>query len=203
MGNVTSIRELGNQLLVSLDDGTSLMAFPTPGGLWIVAAPPVVIPPDPEPTGGLIDWWTASYGQGSFGDWESHASYSRGGTDWSLPYGTVLKAPAAGTIVNYTNSDAAGLKTILILDVAVARKLPASNTLMNGVYREDPTAPARAFVAQHLSAQGYEGHVNQGQPFCVSGNSAGPGSTGDTHLHAQLLAGTTIDDRRLDFMKFV
>lgn len=200
MANPHHISSLGSSLLITMDDNTTFTMLATGGSLWLPAGSGGT---PPDPTGGLIDWWTADYGQGAFGDWESHASYSRGGTDWSLPFMFPIKAPASGTVVNGLNEDGAGLKTMLILDVAVARKLPASPTLMNGVYVENPTAPAVAFVMQHLEQQVAEGHYNQGDVVAYAGATAGPGVWLDQHLHAQLLAGTSFGSDRLDFMKFV
>ena len=201
MATPINVTRLGSSLAIKMSDGATFTAVPTGGHLWYVKASGGG-PVDPG-TGALIDWWTADYGQGAIGDWESHASYSRGGTDWSLPYNFAIKAPASGTIVNGANEDAAGLKSMLVLDAPVARKLPASPTLMNGVYYENPTAPAVAFVMQHLNAQVPPGHYDQGQVIGYAGNTAGPGSTGDQHLHSQLLAGLSFSSDRLDFMKFV
>lgn len=40
MGDVKTIRELGNQLLVTYADGSVNIAYPTMGGLWIVSGMP-------------------------------------------------------------------------------------------------------------------------------------------------------------------
>lgn len=195
MANVTHIQEFGNQLAVLFDDGTKKLAYPTPGGLWIVngsgGTPPV---------GGLVDYFSPAFGIS--GDWEAHWDYSRGGTDNPMPNGTPIQAPAAGTLVNYGNTDGAGLKSILIFDTTFPRKIAASNTLMNGVYRETDAgaAPAASWVMQHLQSQSPAGHYNQGDVIGLSNNT---GSSTGPHLHHHLLAGTTIDDRRMDFMKFV
>lgn len=201
MVKALSLIEMGNQIKVIYDDGTFGLAYPTVlANNWVVNNTGGG-GPGPGP-GGLHDYFSEI--TGITGTWEDHSSYSRGGTDWGFGMGTAIKAPAAGTLVNYGNTDGAGLKSILIFDTPVARKIPASSTLMNGVYRETDagSADAASFVIQHLDSQVAAGHYNQGETIGFSGNSAGPGSTGDVHLHAHLLAGTTIDDRRLDFMKF-
>lgn len=195
MANVTHVQKMGNQMVVLFDDGTRKIAYPTPSGIWVVGGGD-----GPPPTGDLIDYYSADWGIS--GDWEAHWDYSRGGTDNPMPNGTGIKAPASGTLVNYPNTDGAGLKSILIFDTTKPRKLPASNTLMNGVYRETDagSAPAASWVVQHLQSQMPEAHYNQGDVIAVSNNT---GSTTGPHLHHHLLAGTTIDDRRMDFMKFV
>lgn len=197
---VVQLRYLSSgELIMLFEDGSEGRAWPTTGMVWQGYGSSGG---GPQPSGELIDWWTIQFGQGAYGDWESHASYSRGGTDWSTPMGFPLKAPAAGMLRNYPNEDAAGLKSMIVFDKSYPRLVPASPTLMNGVYVENPTAPAVAFVAQHLDSQTAERHLAQGDVFAYSGNSAGPGSTGDTHLHAQLLADDSIGADRLDFMKF-
>jgi len=198
MPKAISLIEMGNQIKVIYDDGTFGLAYPTVlGNNWVVNNTGGG-GPGPGP-GGLKDYWTGPLG--ITGTWEEHASYSRGGTDWPVGFGVAIPAPAAGTLVNYGNTDGAGLKSILIFDTPFARKLPASGTLMNGVYRETDAgdAPAASFVIQHLNSQVAAGHYNQGETIGFAGDT---GSTEGQHLHAHLLAGTTIDDRRLDFMKF-
>lgn len=184
-------------MLLKYDDGTNALAFPTPSGMWVVSAPGSG-GGDPDPGGsGLVNVFSSFT---MTGDWEAHWTYSRGGTDWAMAVGTTLLAPAAGTIQNLPNVDGAGLKTMLVFDTPHPRKTAASGTLMNGVYVENPTAPAVAFMYQHLSAQLPEGHVNQGDPVCVSGNT---GDTTGPHLHAHLLAAASVGADRLDFMKFI
>lgn len=195
MANPIKLQEFGNQIAVLFDDGTRKIAYPSTGGLWFIGGGGIT-----PPEGDLIDWFTPEWGIS--GDWEAHESYSRGGTDNAMPNGTPIKAPAAGTLVNYADTDGAGLKSILIFDTPKPRKIAASNTLMNGVYRETDAgdAPAASWVAQHLQSQNPEGHYNQGDVIVFSNNT---GSSTGPHLHHHLLAGTTIDDRRMDFMKFV
>ena len=200
MANVKSVRMMGDQLMVTMDDTTIFYAYPTGGSLWLVqsvAAPET--PTDPTPgTGDLTDYYTPAWGISN--DWEGHVSYSRGGTDWPMPVGTAIRAPAAGTVINYGNTDGAGLKTILRFDTTKPRVKPASTTLMNGVYRENPTAPAAAMTFQHLSGQVPAAHYNVGDTIAISGNT---GNTTGPHLHAQLLTAASIGADRLDFMKFL
>lgn len=198
------IHQIGDSLALIGTSGERYEALPTVVGGFYKFRIPIdfgggITPPG---SGFLIDYYTPIRGWIS-GDWEDHSHYSRGGTDWPLGMRTPLPAPASGTLVNHPNSDAAGLKSMLIFDQPFPRKLPASNTLMNGVYRENKTAPAVAFMIQHLDQQVPEGHYEQGQTIGLSGRTAGPGSNGDVHLHAHLLAGTSIGSDRLDFMKFI
>jgi murein DD-endopeptidase MepM/ murein hydrolase activator NlpD len=180
-----------------MSDGLKYTGYPTGGNLWIVGVNSTA-PVTPAPTTGLTDWFTPAFTMTN--GWEGHASYSRGGTDWGMPVGTEIKAVADGTIRNYPNIDGAGLKTMLVFDASFTRKIAASPTVMNGVYTENPTAPAVAFMMQHLSAQVTERHVVSGEVVAISGNT---GQTTGPHLHAQLLATADVGADRLDFLKFV
>lgn len=199
MSTPKSIRPMGDSLLVTMSDGVKYTAHSTGGNLWIVTQIPG-IPDDPtDPsTADLTDWFSPAFTM--TGDWEAHASYSRGGTDWGMGVGTEIKAVADGRVVNYGNIDGAGLKTMLVFDTPKTRVTPASTTLMNGTYRENGTARAVAFMMQHLSGQVAAGHYLSGQTVAISGNT---GMTTGPHLHAQLLAGTTVGSDRMDFMKFL
>jgi len=199
MANVKHIRALGNQLVVTMDDGSVIYTYPTGGDMWIATyVAPVEPDPDPEPTGTLTDYFSPAFTM--TGDWEAHASYSRGGTDWGMVVGTDIRAVADGTVVNYPNIDGAGLKTMLVFDTPKVRKIAASTTLMNGTYRENGTANGISFMMQHLSGQVPDGHYNMGDTVAISGNT---GTTTGPHLHAQILAGTSVGSDRMDFMKFV
>lgn len=197
MAEVTQVHLYGNQLALFYNDGTRKLAYPTTGDVWLVRNGGTTPPP---PGDGLVDQWTSIYGV--TGDWEDHQSYSRGGTDWPVPFRQPLLAPCPGTIQNYPNIDGAGLKTMLVFDESYPRKLPASPTLMNGVYVENGTAPAVAMMFQHLDEQTLANgtHVNTGDPMCLAGDT---GQTTGQHLHAHLLAAPDVGADRLDFMKFV
>jgi len=43
-----TVREMGNQLLITMDDGTKHVAYPTMGSMWIVSGSTVVPPSDGE-----------------------------------------------------------------------------------------------------------------------------------------------------------
>lgn len=204
MAFVVKLQEFGNQIAVIYDDGSRALAYPTQGGFWFVTEPGATEPPvDPPPASGVLkDYWIGAWGWIS-GTWEDHASYSRGGTDYPAGMDDVIRTPAAGTLVNFGNDDAAGLKSMVVFDKPYPRKTAASNTLMNGVYRENTTAPAVAVMLQHLNRQLPEGWYGQGAIVAHAGNTAGPGSTGDTHLHAHLLAAASVGADRLDFRKFL
>ena len=196
------IQPIGDALQITMTDGVTYTCRQTNGSLWFATIPEYVAPDeptDPTPgTGDLIDYYSPAFTM--TGDWEAHASYSRGGTDWGMPVGTALRAPAAGTVINYGNTDGAGLKTILRFDTSKPRTQPASTTLMNGVYRENGTAAAVAMTFQHLSGQVPAAHYNQGDTVAISGNT---GQTTGPHVHLQLLASASIGADRMDFMKFL
>ncbi|WP_353809168.1 hypothetical protein [Agromyces sp. SYSU T00194] len=134
------------------------------------------------------------------GDWENHASYSEGGTDWPLAYGTALYAPAAGRLENNGWKGTAGRRATLWLDTPVKRVRARSTTRMLGGYVEHDCDMV-AVVLQH--AKGYlgSGHYDEGALIGFSGASAsGLDWGGDVHLHAH---GLCKHGRRVDFMKFV
>ena len=133
------------------------------------------------------------------GTWEDHASYSEGGTDYPLGYGTPLYAPASGRLVNNGWVGSAGRRATLYLDTPVARAVPASTTVMYGGTREG-TGNMHAIVFQH--AKGYlgDGHYYQGDLIGFSGASAnGVNYGGDVHLHTH---GLDAGGSRVDWLKF-
>lgn len=52
MADIVSIEEYGSQMRLTYSDGTSKLAYPTAGGLWLFARGEVVVPPSPEPNPG-------------------------------------------------------------------------------------------------------------------------------------------------------
>lgn len=192
MANVTVIQRYGEQLLVQFDDGTRKLAYPA-NGLWIVSSGTS----GPQPGNGLINPWKDYPVTGT---WEDHSTYSFGGTDYPLAYGTDIIAPASGTIVGQGWVGSAGRVTDLILDTPVERHTPPSPILMNGSYVE-AQGPMVRIRFQHLAEWGNNGHVNQGDLFgCKSGASAdGVDYGGDIHLHVH---GYDANDNRLDWVKF-
>lgn len=111
--------------------------------------------------------------------------YSAGGTDYPLPYGTALPAPASGTlrISGGTGEFAAGQigsagrRSILILD--------------------EPIRDLVAIVFQHQAKFGDAKHYDEGATLGQSGASAnGKDFGGDIHLH---IHGLDKHGNRLDF----
>lgn len=110
------------------------------------------------------------------GSWAAHASYSLGGEDYPLPYGTPLPAPASGTLRVSGGSGefkagwvgSAGRRSVLILD--------------------SPIRDVVAVVFQHQSRFGVEKHYVEGVTAGWSGASAnGLDYGGDVHLHIHCL----------------
>ncbi|APZ81747.1 peptidase domain protein [Rathayibacter phage NCPPB3778] len=140
---------------------------------------------------------------GITGTWADHGSYSAGGVDFGMPYGTAFGAPAAGTLrtsggsgefaAGYVGS--AGRRSILMLDTPLARILPAES------YPPEAAGPMVAIVFQHQSSFGAAKHYNEGEICGWSGASAnGSDHGGDTHMHSHGLAA---NGRRVDFTKFI
>lgn len=207
MVKVLNVREIGNQLLVTMDDDTKTIVYPTNVGLWIAGGITAITPPVDPPAGSLINPWGVGRGDPLDG-WESHASYSAGGYDWSggaLSYGGPIVAPGAGVLhtsgggagFEYSagNISGAGLRSILYLDTAANRKIAKSPTLMNGsTYEAD--GPMVAIVFQHQSAMGTDlQHYAQNETLGYVGNSG----NNVTHLHVH---GLDAAGRRVDFFKF-
>ena len=195
------IQESGNGLVILMDDGSKIFTIPLPGGLWRVAGSPG----DAPAVGTIYNPWGSSL----TGTWEDHASYSAGGSDWGLAYGTNILAPSAGILHTAGGSGefacgnvgSAGRRSILYLDTPIPRIVAKSSTLMNGsTYEGD--GPMTHIVFQHQSAMGANmEYYNQGDVCGYSGASAnGSDYGGDTHLHVH---GLQSDGTRVDFMKFV
>ncbi|MBC7594535.1 MAG: hypothetical protein H7288_11455 [Kineosporiaceae bacterium] len=115
--------------------------------------------------------------------------YSLGGIDYPLPFGTVLTAPAAGTVHISGGSGefaagqvgSAGRRTILYLDT--------------------PIRDLVAIVFQHQSKFGDPKHVNESDDLGWSGSSANGSNTGgEVHLH---IHGLTASGERVDFRDYI
>ncbi|PPG36340.1 hypothetical protein [Rathayibacter sp. AY2B5] len=137
------------------------------------------------------------------GTWADHGSYSAGGIDYPLGYGTPLRAPAAGTLRTSGGSGeyaagsvgSAGRRSILILDQPLNRILPAAG------YPPEAAGPMVAIVVQHQSRFAAAQHYDEGAVIGWSGASAnGADYGGDVHLHVHGLDGA---GRRVDFTKFI
>jgi hypothetical protein len=137
------------------------------------------------------------------GTWEAHRSYSYGGTDWPLGYGTALRAPATGTLTDYGWVGSAGRRAGLVFDQPVKRVTPASKTPMYGsstpYYEHD--CDMVTFIFQHAKSYQPNGRYLEGAIIGHSGASAnGKEWGGDAHLHGH---GLCIHGARVDFMKFI
>ena len=137
------------------------------------------------------------------GTWEAHSSYSYGGTDWPLGYGTELRAPASGRLQNNGWAGSAGRRATLYFDSPVRRVIPRSSTPMYGssIPYVEHGCDMVAFVFQH--AKGYlgDGHYDERALIGFSGASAnGADWGGDAHLHGH---GLCAHGARVDFMKFI
>ena len=120
------------------------------------------------------------------GTWEDHASYSAGGTDYPLAYGTRIPAPASGILRTSGGSGewacgwvgTAGRRSILSLDKPISRRTPRRSSPF------EAEGPMVAIVLQHQSAFGAIGWHAEGTDIGVTGASAsGSDWGGDVHLH--------------------
>lgn len=204
MAELAHIKQAGDQLIAVFDDGTQKLAYPTQASLWIVKGVPPTPPPPPTPT--IYNPW-ASWPVSSGGDWPGHGSYSLGGLDYPLPYGTELPAPANGTLQTSGGAGewaagwvgSAGRRSILHLDSAYPRLHGFSESSGRAIDHEGDLV---AIVFQHQSAFGTDGqHYNLGEICGVSGASAnGSNYGGEVHLHVH---GLNALGQRMDFTKFV
>ncbi|NQX28347.1 hypothetical protein HQQ81_13455 [Microbacteriaceae bacterium VKM Ac-2854] len=137
------------------------------------------------------------------GTWASHASYSLGGIDYPLAYGTDLVAPADGNLRISGGSGefaagwvgSAGRRSVLELDAPINRVRPAESS------PPEAAGPMVAIVFQHQSAFGTAGHKNANDFIGKSGASANNENYGgDIHLHVH---GLDAQGRRLDVTKFI
>lgn len=124
------------------------------------------------------------------GTWQDHMSYSLGGEDYPLGYGTGLKAPASGTL---RTSGGSGEKAAGWIGSAGRRSILDLDT---------PIGAMASIVFQHQSAFGTHGkHYNEGEILGWSGASAnGKDYGGDVHLHVH---GLTADGRRVPFTQYI
>lgn len=85
MVKATHVKQMGNQLRVYYDDGTSVFARPTQGGLWIVGNS------GSSGGGGSTFKWPFDKN-----DWTTYANHS--GLDWPEPFGTDIPIIGPGVI---------------------------------------------------------------------------------------------------------
>lgn len=226
MVSTTGIRHVGSNLVAYRDNGTQRFFVPTPGGLFLPTANPddntdvgddggdgtsaddntdpnpgSTDPGEPDPiTSSGIDLYNPWKGIPFSGTWEDHMSYSAGGIDLPLAYGTPLKAPANGTLHVSGGSGeyaagqigSAGRRSILYLDKSFPRKKPRGTRESNG--------PMVAIVFQHQSRFGKAKHYNRGDILGYSGASAnGNDYGGEIHLH---IHGLDRDGARVNFFNY-
>lgn len=205
MPYVTSVRPLGNLLSIHYDDSSQQIAYPTGQGIWLVKT---ALPSDPSggegstpPAGSLYNPWS---GYSISGTWAEHMSYSAGGIDYPLPYGTNVHAPAAGTLHTSGGSGewqtgwvgSAGRRSILLLDQTFPR-IPGRT-----LEQSEGSGNLVAIVFQHQSQFGADNHhYDKGQTCGVSGASAdGKDYGGDVHLHVH---GLNAAGSRVDLLNFI
>lgn len=203
MPYVTSVRALGNSMTVYYDDGSQQVAYPTGRDIWLVKTG---LPSDPAggapvPAGSIYNPW-ASYTIS--GSWADHMSYSAGGIDYPLPYGTAVKAPASGTLHTTGGSGetqvgwvgSAGRRSILLLDQAFPR------IAGRPLEQNEGSGSMVAIVFQHQSQFGTDNHhYSKGETCGLSGASAdGKDYGGDVHLHVH---GLNASAQRVDLLNFI
>jgi hypothetical protein len=131
-------------------------------------------------------------------------SYSLGGVDYPLAYGTGIKAPASGVLHSVQTggtSDvdtgwvgSAGRRSILVLDTDYPRQHPAQTG--------EGTGDLRAIVFQHQSVLGtHNKHYAKGVVLGKSGASANHQDYGgDVHLHVH---GLNAAGQRVNLLNFI
>lgn len=203
MPNIQLAHVIGSMLRIQYDDGTTDFGYNNGLGQWVFGSDTIDTTPDPGApagSGAIYNPW-ASYTIS--GTWADHMSYSLGGIDYPLSYGTKIYAPASGTLHTSGGSGeyqagwvgSAGRRSILYLDTDVAR---VATTMEQG----EGTGPMHAIVFQHQSQFGTDGaHYTMGSACGLSGASAnGDNYGGDTHLHVH---GLTAGGNRVDFLNFL
>lgn len=210
MVSLLNVQRLGTNLIAYFSDDTNITLYDTGSGTWIAPAQeagggtgtaPTGSEPVPASGSTIYNPW-ANYSIS--GTWQDHMSYSAGGIDYPLAYGTALKAPAAGTLHTTGGTGefragwvgSAGRRSVLYLDNPITR--PAGRPLEEN----EGTGALYAIVLQHQSAFGTDGaHYNLGAVCGSSGASAdGDDYGGDTHLHVH---GLNSSGQRLDFLNFL
>lgn len=204
-----NVQRLGNSLIAYFSDDTTLTLYPTGNDIWIAPAQeggggtsttPTGDEPVPATSQTLYNPWENYSISGS---WASHMSYSAGGIDYPLGYGTNLKAPAAGTLHTSGGSGeyragwvgSAGRRSVLYLDQDFAR--------VNATLDENEGSGAlHAIVFQHQSEFGTDGqHYAIGAILGKSGASAdGDDYGGDVHLHVH---GLNSAGQRVNLLNFI
>lgn len=207
MPNIQRAQPFGNFLRVQYDDGTADMGVPDGQGRWLFGGNTVDAtntPPDPSgstATGTIYNPWK-SYN--ITGTWADHMSYSAGGIDYPLPYGTPIYAPATGTLHTSGGSGeyacgwvgSAGRRSILYLDADVPR------VAGRALEQNEGSGAMHAIVFQHQSSFGTDlKHYAMTNACGKSGASAnGVNYGGDTHLHVH---GLNAAGQRVDFLNFI
>lgn len=158
---------------------------------------------DPSATGHAGDIYNPWSGYSISGTWQDHMSYSAGGIDYPLGYGTRLAAPAAGTLHTSGGSGefaagwvgSAGRRSVLYLDTPMPR-------VNANLEQNEGSGPMVAIVLQHQSAFGNNGqHYGKGDYCGMSGASAnGSDYGGQTHLHVH---GLNASGQRVDFLNYI
>lgn len=172
MANVTNIREFGNQLAVSFDDGTRQLAYPTGGGLWIISGAGGSDSGPGGPGGGpyAVIFPCAEHRiSDSFAAHVARHSVNPG-TDYIASYGSQVWAVAAGVVTDVTTT----------IDGSGGRMVHIDHT--------DGTSADYLHLSTIEVANGDS--ITQGQPIAHSGASGGTGAPGSgsdhfygAHLH--------------------
>lgn len=124
------------------------------------------------------------------GDWADHMPYSLGGTDYPLPFGSALPAPASGTL---RTSGGTGERKAGLIGSAGRRSILDLDT---------PLGDMVSIVFQHQSRFGEAKHYEERETIGWSGASTirANGTVnergGDVHLH---IHGLDKDGNRVDF----
>lgn len=129
------------------------------------------------------------------GTWADHMSYSLGGTDLPLPFGTALPAPASGTL---RTSGGTGERKAGLIGTAGRRSI---------IDLDKPLGAMVAIVFQHQSRFGVDGkHYDEGEILGWSGASTirSNGTINewgsDVHLH---IHGLDKNGNRVEFEKHI